>query len=147
MVVERSLFGPNVLLGMNTLTRWLTNSGCVAQALIEPLVHGALNDYECNVSTAKDQPQYRPLLPRWIRTQNFRKSGQRRTMSRVDPLDPHEVKNACEKEIKNLWYMEVYEHFTEAVARARTGCNPVGLKWIDTNKGSAEAPRYRSRLV
>ena len=24
---------------------------------------------------------------------------------------------------------------------------PVGLKWIDTNKGSAEAPRYRSRLV
>ena len=23
----------------------------------------------------------------------------------------------------------------------------VGFKWIDTNKGSAEAPRYRSRLV
>ena len=27
------------------------------------------------------------------------------------------------------------------------GRNPIGLKWIDTNKGSAEAPRYRSRLV
>ena len=25
--------------------------------------------------------------------------------------------------------------------------NPVGLKWIDTNKGSTEAPRYPSRLV
>ena len=36
---------------------------------------------------------------------------------------------------------------TEAEARARTGRNPVGLKWIDTNKGIAEVPRYRSRLV
>ena len=43
--------------------------------------------------------------------------------------------------------MEVYEHSTEAEARARTGRKPVGPKWIDTNKGSAEAPRYRSRLV
>ena len=43
--------------------------------------------------------------------------------------------------------MEVYEYSTEAEALARTGRNPVGLKWIDTNKGSAEAPRYRSRLV
>ena len=43
--------------------------------------------------------------------------------------------------------MEVYEYSTEAESRARTGRNPVGLKWIDTNKGSAEAPRYRSRLV
>ena len=25
--------------------------------------------------------------------------------------------------------------------------NPVRLKWMDTNKGSAKAPRYRSRLV
>ena len=39
------------------------------------------------------------------------------------------------------------EYSTEAEARVRTGRNPVGLKWIDTNKGSAEAPRYRSRLV
>ena len=43
--------------------------------------------------------------------------------------------------------MEVYEYSTEAESRARTGRNPVGLKWIDTNKSSAEAPRYRSRLV
>ena len=62
-------------------------------------------------------------------------------------LDPHEVKNAREKETKYLWYMEVYEFSTEAEARARTGRKPVGFKWIDTNNGSAEAPRYRSRVV
>ena len=43
--------------------------------------------------------------------------------------------------------MEVYEDSTEAESKARTRRNTVGLKWIDTNKGSAEAPRYRSRLV
>ena len=63
------------------------------------------------------------------------------------PLDPREVKIARENEIKYLWDMEVYEYSTEAEARARTGRNPVGLKWIDTNKVSAEAPRHRSRLV
>ena len=63
------------------------------------------------------------------------------------PLDPREVKRAREKEMKYLWDMDVYEHSTEAEARARTGRNPVGLKWMDTNKGSTVAPRYRSRLV
>ena len=43
--------------------------------------------------------------------------------------------------------MEVYECFTEVEARARTGRNLFGLKWINTNQGSAEAPRYRSRLI
>ena len=56
------------------------------------------------------------------------------------PLDPHEVKNARENEIKYLWDMEVYEYSTDAEAWARTGRKPVGLKWIDSNKGSAEAP-------
>ena len=32
-VTDQSLFGQNVPQGVNTLTRWLTNSGCVAQAL------------------------------------------------------------------------------------------------------------------
>ena len=63
------------------------------------------------------------------------------------PLDPREVKNASDKKIRYLWDREVYEYSTEAQARARTGSNPVGLMWIDTNKGSAEAPRYRSRAV
>ena len=46
-----------------------------------------------------------------------------------------------------MLHMEVYEYSTEAEARAQTGRNRDGLKWFDTNKGSAEAPRYRSRLV
>ena len=47
-------------------------------------------------------------------------------------------------EIKYLWDMEVCEYSTEAEARARTGRNPVGFKWIPTK----EAPkRYRSRLL
>ena len=41
----------------------------------------------------------------------------------------------------------MYEYSTEAESRTRSGRNPAGLKWIDTNKGSAEAPRYRLRLV
>ena len=46
-----------------------------------------------------------------------------------------------------MWDREAHEYSTEAEARARTRRKRVGLKWIDTNKGSAEAPRYRSRLV
>ena len=65
---------------------------------------------------------------------------------KVGPLDPREVKTAREKEIKYLWDTEVYEYSTEAEARARKGRNTVGLKWIDTNKGSAEGPRYRWKL-
>ena len=61
-------------------------------------------------------------------------------------LDPREVKAARQKEIQYLWDMEVYEYSTEAEARARTGRNPVDLKLADTNKGSVEAPRYRSRF-
>ena len=34
------------------------------------------------------------------------------------PLDPREVKNPSEKEVKYLWCMEVYEYSTEAVSRA-----------------------------
>ena len=63
------------------------------------------------------------------------------------PLDPHEVRAAPRKDIQYLWDMDVYECSTEAESRARTGRNPVSFKWIETNKGSAEAPRYRSRLV
>ena len=68
-------------------------------------------------------------------------------MSSEGPLDPHEVKTARQKEMQYLWDREVYEYATEGEARARTGRNPVRLKWIDTNKGSAEAPRHRTCLV
>ena len=41
----------------------------------------------------------------------------------------------------------MYEYATGAEARAQTGRNPVGLKWIDTNKSTTGFPRHRSRLV
>ena len=63
------------------------------------------------------------------------------------PVDPCEVKIARQKDIKYLWDMQVYKYSTVVESRTRTGRNPVGLKWVDTNKGSAEAPRYRSRFV
>ena len=56
-------------------------------------------------------------------------------------------KIARQTEIQYLWDREVYENSTEAESRTRTGRNPVGFKWIDANKDSAEAPRYRSRLL
>ena len=82
-----------------------------------------------------------------MRMKNHLRSGKLRTMSRADHWTHVKSKPAREKEIEYLWDMEVYAYSTEAEARARTGRNPVGLKWIDTNEGSAEAPRYRSRLV
>ena len=42
---------------------------------------------------------------------------------------------------------EMYEYATDADALTPMGRSMVGLKWIDTNTGSDEAPRYRSRLV
>ena len=65
-VTDRGMFGPNVVHGTNMLTRWLTNSGCVAQVL-SSLTHSStvrqtimsamsqqLQSDQC-VAAAKDQ--------------------------------------------------------------------------------------------
>merc|ERR1712155_160860 len=41
----------------------------------------------------------------------------------------------------------VYEYSTVSECRRITGCDPVGTKWLDTNKGDTKAPNYRSRWV
>ena len=43
--------------------------------------------------------------------------------------------------------MHVYEYapLTECVERTKKP--PIGTRWIDTNKGDASNPNYRSRLV
>ena len=120
---------------MKTVTGWLTNSSCIAQALSTPTT--SLSMCQTNMRAVSQQLQSDlcvtaghnivRLCRSWIflrftRMKTPKWSGQQRTR-------------------------EVYEYATEAEARARTGRNQVGLKWIDTNKGSAEAPRYRSRLV
>ena len=127
---------------------------CTRTQLIQPLVHCAPDDHECNVPAITIR-----LGCRWNFGSTATSPAFKLEILAVDadeeppeewgaeddvkgrPLDPRE------KEIKFLWDMDVYEYSTEAEARARTGRNRVGLKWIDTNKGSAEAPRCRSRLV
>ena len=156
-VTDRGLFGPTVPHGVNTLARGSTNSRCVAQALsslthlstVRQIIMSAMSQQlqsDLCAAGRTDQPQHRPPLPKldilavdadeeppeeW-ETEDDVKGG---------PFDLHEVKAARQKEIQYLCDMEVYEYSTEAESRTRTGRNPFGLKWIDTNKGSAETPR------
>ena len=107
-------------------------------------------DFGQEFAEAWDEPQHRPPLPKLdILAVDADEEPQVDWKGEDDvkggPLDPHEVKTARQKEIQYLWDREMYEYATEAEARARTGRNLDGLKWIDTNKGSAEVPRYHSR--
>ena len=74
-VTDRSLFGPHVPHGMNTLTRWLTNSGCVAQALsslthsstVRQTIMSATSQQlrsDVGVAGNSDPLQHRPSLPK-----------------------------------------------------------------------------------
>ena len=70
-VTDRSLFVPNVTHGTNTLTRWLTNSGCVPQALssatnsstVHQTIMSAMSQQlqsDLCATGATDPPQHRP---------------------------------------------------------------------------------------
>ena len=107
-VIDKSLFGPNVPHGMNTLTRWLTNSGCVAQAL-SSLTHSSTTamsqqlQSDLCVAAAKDQPQHRPLLPKLDilmvdPDEELQEEWEAEDDVTGGPLDPHEVNNARDKE-------------------------------------------------
>ena len=72
-VTDRSLFGLNVHHGMSTLTRWLTNSGCVAQALsslnhsstVRQTITSAMSQQlqsDLGVAGTSDPLQHRPPL-------------------------------------------------------------------------------------
>ena len=74
-VTDRSLFGQNVHHGRNTLTRWLTNSGCVAQALssvnhsstVRQTIMNAMSHQlqsDLGVAGTSGPLQHRPPLPR-----------------------------------------------------------------------------------
>ena len=45
-------------------------------------------------------------------------------------------------ESKNVWYKK-----PRSEAYQKMGKPPVSVKWVDVNKGDAENPNYRSRLV
>ena len=61
-------------------------------------------------------------------------------------LDAGAVRAARAREIAFLVDREVFEVVPASLAR-KEGARVVGLKWIDTNKGSAQEPVVRSRLV
>ena len=61
-------------------------------------------------------------------------------------LPPGLVKAARLTEIRYLWDRAVYRHVARSEMLAMGG-RAVRLKWIDTNKGDAQHPAVRSRLV
>ena len=62
-------------------------------------------------------------------------------------LDPKAVKEARKAEVEYIHKMNLYTKVTMAECRKQTGKAPISVRWIDVNKGDAERPNYRSRLV
>ena len=153
-VTDRSLFGPNVPHGVNTLTRWLTNSGCVAQAL-SSLNHSSTVRQTIMSAMSSNYNQTWVSLKLRIHCSIARLCQSMGILAvdeappdeweaeedvKGEPLDPREVKSARDKEMKYLWDMEVYEYSTEAEAPARTGRNPVGLQVDRYQKRKRRSP-------
>jgi len=63
------------------------------------------------------------------------------------PLDPRLVKIARSLEMEYFRGKDVYTKRPRAEAIKRTGRPPIGVRWVDVNKGDDEDPNYRSRLV
>ena len=64
-----------------------------------------------------------------------------------EPLDPKLVGIARRKEIQYFKSMGVYDKVNISESYAQTGRAPVGVRWVDVNKGDSENPNHRSRLV
>ena len=62
------------------------------------------------------------------------------------PLDANEVKRARELEMRYIAEKEVWRKVPRAAA-LRNGWKIIPTRWIDINKGTAQDPCYRSRLV
>ena len=64
-----------------------------------------------------------------------------------EPLIPSLVQAARKEELEYFKTMKVYEYAPLAECLKVTGKQPIGVRWIDTNKGDQAQPNYRSRLV
>ena len=64
-----------------------------------------------------------------------------------EKLDPDLVKKARAEEMNEFAKYGVYEKVPLSECRMKTGAEPIGVRWVDVNKGDAKAPEYRSRLV
>ena len=62
-------------------------------------------------------------------------------------LDPEKVKEARKEELGYFRRYEVYKKVPTKECWEKTGKAPIGVRWIDINKGDADNPEYRSRLV
>ena len=62
-------------------------------------------------------------------------------------LDTQKVLAAREEEMKWVNKQQLYEVVDESVCWAETGRPPIGLKWVDRNKGDSIHENFRSRLV
>ena len=63
------------------------------------------------------------------------------------PLIPQLVIQAREEEMKEFRKHEVYVKVPIKECLERTGKKPIGVTWVDVNKGDERRPKYRSRLV
>ncbi len=64
-----------------------------------------------------------------------------------EPLCPKMVRIARKEEIAYFKERDVYEKVKLSECWEATGKNPIGVKWVDINKGDKTNPYYRSRLV
>ena len=62
-------------------------------------------------------------------------------------LDPKMVRNARKDEIDYVRSMKLYTKVPISECLAKTGKQPIAVRWIDVNKQDAANPLYRSRLV
>ena len=62
-------------------------------------------------------------------------------------MNPELVREARREELKCVRSRRVYEIVPWSRAVERTGKPPIRTRWVDTNKGSAGDPEYRSRWV
>ena len=64
-----------------------------------------------------------------------------------EKLDPILVKKARAEEMAEVRKHGLYEKRTIEECMRITGKRPIGVRWVDINKGDTVNPEYRSRLV
>ena len=62
-------------------------------------------------------------------------------------MKPSMVRSARQEEIKYFKAMNVYKKVPIKECWSDTGRAPIGVRWVDINKGDSTQPNYRSRLV
>ena len=83
----------------------------------------------------------------WEGWKDFDKEWQAFDDVKGGELPAHLVRSARLRELRYLAERRVYEYASTSEAMKRTHRRPLGLKWIDCNKGDSLHPNIRSRLV